>query len=494
MTVILASRFDITPEAVLAVAWKGEPVTIDGAALSRIATSRAAFLRYLDADPNASVYGVNQGHGEMIGRTLDEKDRQHLARLKPLAAAVAFGEPYPHRVTRAMVLARLANLLGGHGMATPRLVEALAGMLNRGPIPCVPRQGQGGPGEILVLYTLFAALAGRLALQAGERGALINGSPAAAAVLADAVLTAERRIAVAEEVLALAIVAFNAPAEHYETVLGELLGGEHDRRAFARLAALLDGTTDCGAPRAYQAPVSYRIVPHVLAQAHAAIGFAQELAGRSLSSVTHNPVYLAPDETHAHGRCLSTGGFHNPVAAPAMDGIAGAWADLCLICLRLCAGLMNGRVSGFPDFLLAGRGAGETDGHGAVGYLPMAIAGFLEEARAAATRTFIPAADASVFGQDDVGAPALLAWPKCLAAGQSLDSALAVLSVAASQALHVLNRERVPNRLAELLSLVRSRVPPVEGDRVLGPEMQHLSGDLTARIFADDRVGRGVTA
>ena len=147
MTVVLASRFDITPEAVLAVAWKGETVVTDAAALSSIAASRAAFMRYLDEVPNASVYGVNQGHGEMVGRTLDEDDRRRLARLKPLAAAVAFGEPYPHRVTRAMVLARLANLLGGHGMATPRLVEELVEMLNRGPIPCVPRQGQGGPGK-----------------------------------------------------------------------------------------------------------------------------------------------------------------------------------------------------------------------------------------------------------------------------------------------------------------------------------------------------------
>ena len=191
--------------------------------------------------------------------------------------------------------------------------------------------------------------------------------------------------------------------------------------------------------------------------------------------MTHNPVWLAPDDTHPLGRCLSTGGYHNSVAAPAIDGIAGAWADLCLICLRLCAGLMNGRVSGFPDFLLAGRGAGETDGHGAVGYLPMAIAGFLEEARAAASPTFVSAADASVFGQDDVSTPAFLAWSKCMAAGRSLDSALAVLAVAASQALHVMNRDRVPDRLADLLSLVRGRVPPVDADRVLGPEMQRLA-------------------
>ena len=40
---------------------------------------------------------------------------------------------------------------------------------------------------------------------------------------------------------------------------------------------------------------------------------------------------------------------------------------------------------------------------GSVGYLPMAIAGFLEEARAAAARTFISTADAGVAMKVPVG-------------------------------------------------------------------------------------------
>ena len=62
------------------------------------------------------------------------------------------------------------------------------------------------------------------------------------------------------------------------------------------------------------------------------------------------------------------------VAAKPGHNYAAVWADLCLLCERLCVGLLNGRVSGYPDFLLVARGSGETDGHGAVGYLPMAIA------------------------------------------------------------------------------------------------------------------------
>jgi histidine ammonia-lyase len=419
---------------------------------------------------------------------MNAEERQRLARMKPLAAAVPFGEPYPVRVVRTMMLARFTNLMEGHGMGTPRLAEEIAGLLNARSHPVVGQQGQGGPGEILALYTLFADLSKKLDLEPGERGALINGSPGASALLADAALVAERRLSVTMKVLALAVVAFNAPMEHYETLVGDLLGGRHNRTAFSGLARLLDGMADLAPPRAYQAPVSYRIVPHVLGQAKHAVATAHDLAAEAMASVTHNPIYVMPDERHPHGRCLSTGGYHNALAAPAMDAVSGTWADLCLICQRLCVGLLNGRASGYPDFLLSGRKVGEVDGHGAVGYLPMAIVGYMEEARSAASRTFIPAADASVFGQDDVTAPAFLAWPKTMKSGACLDACLAILAVASSQALFVTGRDRVPEALMSLLADVRRIVPPITDDRVLGPELGRLADHLTAEILAEDCV------
>lgn len=215
---------------------------------------------------------------------------------------------------------------------------------------------------------------------------------------------------------------------------------------------------------------------------------ARDLAVQAMASVTHNPIYMMPDDDHPHGRCLSTGGYHNALAAPAMDAVSGVWADLCLICQRLCVGLLNGRASGYPDFLLSGRRVGEVDGHGAVGYLPMAIVGFMEEARSAASRTFIPAADASVFGQDDVTAPAFLAWPKTMKSGTCLDACLAILAVASSQALFVTGRERVPDGLVPLLADIRRIVPAVTDDRVLGPELGQLAGHLTGEVLAEDCV------
>ena len=38
-----------------------------------------------------------------------------------------------------------------------------------------------------------------------------------------------------------------------------------------------------------------------------------------------------------------TGGYHNAMAAPALDDLAAIWADICLLCDRHGSKLLNGR-------------------------------------------------------------------------------------------------------------------------------------------------------
>ena len=484
MTITLTSRHDITLAAFKAVAWEATHVEVPAATLDDLAVLRSAYERLISGEAETRVYGISVGQGEMAVNAMTGDQVDRLARMKPLAAAVPFGPSYPLRVRRGIVLARLANLLGGHGGGTPRLVAEIAGLLNDGPIPEVPQTGHGGPGEILALYTLFADLSKTRDLVAGERGALINGAPCAAALVADAVLAYDRRIELAETVLALAIDAFNAPDEHYRPDLGALWGGAHNQTAFDRLSRLLTHETHIP-QRDHQAPVSFRSVPAMLAQAHWALEQARSLATDALSSVSHNPVWLPPTDHKPYGEAFSTGGYNNAMAAPAMDNLAGAAVELCLICERLSTGLMNSRVSGFPEFLLTDRDAGNTDGHGAIGYIPMAIVGFLEEARQAAQRTFTPASDMSVYGQDNVAATAFLAWPKQETAGRCLDACLALLAVVASQALHVTGRQARNASLAGLLATVRDHVPLIREDRVLGPEIGRLAEAFRASIYPD---------
>jgi histidine ammonia-lyase len=246
-----------------------------------------------------------------------------------------------------------------------------------------------------------------------------------------------RRLQLALETFALSIEAFRAPLEHYDEAL-DTLWGDPDEAAVLR--SLREYLGELHGRRNYQAPVSYRIVPRILGHAHRAVSAAERAAGISLSSVSDNPVYLPPDARHPYGRCLSTGGYHNAMAAPALDDLAGIWADTCLLADRHCGKLLNGQVSHLPDQLLVGRQPGQSDGRGNIGYIPMATNGYVELAKAAAQRTFIPGSDSLGSGQDDVAAPGFIAWSKEARAARCLDASLAMLAVVASQALFVTER------------------------------------------------------
>ncbi len=219
MTLLLKTRRDINLQAVYRVAWQGEGVSIAAEALARIAACRESFLKLIDSDPSVVIYGVTTAMGERASYRLSAQERDQHARIKPFPAAVSFGDPLPERVVRAIVLARLANFLDGHSATSTRIALAVAGLLDGKPLPTVSGSGQGGAGEILALYPLFAELSTGLDLEVKERGSLINGSPCAAALVADAALAARRRVRLAEEIFALSIEAFRAPLEHYDAAL-----------------------------------------------------------------------------------------------------------------------------------------------------------------------------------------------------------------------------------------------------------------------------------
>jgi histidine ammonia-lyase len=480
MTVTLSKRADINLDSVLRVAWRQESVVISEDALAEITRCRAAFLQLIDTDPSVMIYGVTTAMGELASTRLTQEERDRHARIKAFAAATSFGDPFPDRVVRAFVLARLANFVEGNAATTPRITLAVADMLDGRPMPRVASSGQGGAGEILALYPLFADLTARFDLEVKERGSLINGSPCAAALLADAALAARRRIRLIEQVFALSIEAFRAPLEHYDAVLEDLWGDEHEAAALSGLRQFLDATST--GRRNYQAPVSYRIVPRVLGHAHRAVAEAERAATVSLRSASDNPVYIPPDDKHPFGRCISTGGYHNAMAAPALDDLAAIWADICLLCDRHGSKLLNGNSSGLPNLLMVGRHPSDSDGHGSLGYVPMATTGYLEQAKLVAQRTFIPGTESAGAGQDDVAATAFLAWAKEAQAGRCLDACLATLAAVASQALYVSGRNGPP-ALQLFLSDIRSIVAPVDADRVLGPELLGLAEHFTKRAF-----------
>lgn len=477
MTVELDRRDDIDLRAAERVGRGGEGVAISAAARERMATSRAGFLRLIE-HPDVVVYGVTSGYGQAAGVRFGPEERRRHAARPPWQSAASFGEALPGRVTRTIVLARLANYLDGHAAISPELADAVAAMLDGDALPGVPAEGNGGAGEILALSALFAPLAARQGLGEKDTLALINGSPCAAALVADAALTARRRLALVDDVFALAFEALQAPLEHLDPALEELWGDPDEAAALRSLRALLDGAD--GERRAYQAPVSFRILPRMLGRLRRAVREAEAAATTSLRAVTDNPVYIAPDDRHPDGRAIANGGFHNTLAWPAMDALAAAYADLCTLAERHAAKILHGPVSQLPDQLREGPLDPRY-----MGCLPMVQVGFAEAARRAAQPTFLPGSESGGFGQNDVAAPGFFAWRAQAEAGRLLEAALAPLAMIASQAFHVTGRA-VPPALAPRLEEVRASAPVLDGDmHALGPDAAALAERLRAGVFAE---------
>ena len=459
MGVALGSRRDITLEAWERIAWGREHVRVESAVLGRIDAARASFLRLIDR-PDVIVYGVTSGYGDRAGDTLDYEERRRQAPAAALRAA-SFGEPLPERVTRGIVVARLANFLDGHAAVTSTLVENVVALINdREPLPAVPVQGNGGSGEILALAHLFGPLIERSELGEKEGLALINGSPCAAALVADAAIAARRRLALAYDVLAASVEAFRAPLDAYDEALEELWG-EHEARAVRRLRERLDETVE---RRPHQAPVSFRILPRVLGEAERVIDAAAEVAAGSLRAVTDNPTYLPPSHDHPDGRVLSTGGYHDAAAAGALHQLSVCWADLCLLVERhVERHLFSADVS--------------SDVHELARLLQMVAVGYAEEARGAAAPVILPRGGP---GQNDVTAPALLAWSREQTAGAALEATLATLAVAACVLLPSgAGKEAVRAVVSETSAAVAS----LHDGRAIGGHLEDLARVFRQRVL-----------
>lgn len=471
MTVQLNSRADFTIPNFARVAWDRAPVFFSESAARRMAECRAGFMTLISGNPDITVYGVTSGYGQFARVRFTPEERRAHARKPPFGAHAAFGPPLPERVARGILFARLANYVEGHGAVRPELAKAVADMLDGRPLPKVSAMGQGGAGEILGLAPLFGDLADAFELAEKESLALVNGSPCAAALVADCVVAMERRLPLIEQVFALSAEAILAPMEAYAADLDELWSDPHDAAALQVLRANLAGGSDRRRP--YQAPVSYRILPRVLGQFRRALAQARDVAERSLRAVTDNPVYLPPDTRHPHGRVYSTGGYHNGAAYPALDALAAAAADLCTICDKHTSKLLDGRYSLLPDQLQAGEGY--------LGCLGMVQVGYAEEAKRAAQRNFLPGSEGGGFGQNDTAPPTFIAWRAQEQAAYCLEAALAALAVVASQALDVTDRA-APPALRGLLADVRRHVPPMTHQRPVAPDMERLVAALREDI------------
>jgi histidine ammonia-lyase len=165
--------------------------------------------------------------------------------------------------------------------------------------------------------------------------------------------------------------------------------------------------------------------------------------------MTDNPTFVFPEERPPHGAVLSNGSYHNALAAPMINSFARAWADLAQLAAHQVQRLVEA-----PEGLLA------TEADSRLTSLYMTQTGWAEEARQAAQPTLISLGGV---GPTEASSPGLLAWRLANEAGGALDVCLATLAIVAGHTIEQAGR-RAPRRLADLLDLVLTSLPPGSDD------------------------------
>ena len=475
----------LTLEQVAAVADGHEQVTLSADARARTEAARAVVTRALERD--APVYGVNTGFGSFAEVRIGPGDLQALQLNLLRSHAAGVGPPLPVRAVRATMLLRANVLACGFSGIRTQTLDALIALLNAGIHPIIPSRGSvGASGDLAPLAHLALVLVGEgqataggeplegaaalraaglepVTLEAKEGLALINGTQPSAALLALALLDAERLARTADVAAALSIDALRGSSRPFDRrihdargVAGQSLAADNILRLLAA-SGINASHADCGR---VQDAYSMRCAAQVHGAAREALSWIRHTVEHEANAATDNPMVFADAE-----EIVSGGNFHGAPVALAADLLAIAVTHLATISERRAERLVNPHLSGLPAFLT--RSGGVQSGLMMAQVTAAAVASELKVLAHPASVDTIPTSGNK---EDHVS----MSMAAALKAQQAVDLARHVLAIellCASQAIDLLAPLTTSAPLARVHAAVRAHVAVLDGDRPPAPDI-----------------------
>jgi histidine ammonia-lyase len=445
---------------------------------------------------DAPTYGINTGFGDFAEVRVPAGSLAALQVNLLRSHAAGVGEPLPIPVVRATMALRANVLAKGYSGIRLETLERLVDMLNRGVHPVVPSRGSvGASGDLAPLAHLALVLIGEgeawrgdtpepgmaalgraglepVALAAKEGLALINGTQASAALLALAVADAERLARAADIAAALSIDALRGSTRPFDPRIHEARGFTGQRLSAANLAALLAASpinashANCGR---VQDAYSMRCAAQVHGAARDALGFARRTAEAEANAATDNPMVFAD----AH-EIVSGGNFHGAPVAVAADIVCLALAQLATISERRSERLVNPALSGLPAFLT--RHGGLECGLMLAQVTAAAVASEIKTLAHPASVDSIPTSA----GREDHVSMSMAAALKAFRATDLARHVVACELLCACEAIDLLAPLTSSPPLMRVHDFIRARVPIVERDRSVSPDLRRISDMIAA--------------
>jgi histidine ammonia-lyase len=498
---------DLDFAVIYSIADRRVQVELAPALLERLQQRRRTAVEALTS--GAAVYGVNTGLGaaSTTRLTAEQQTRQQHSLLKARAVG---GPPWLGRKeARAVLAMRLRTLLQGDAGVSPELCQALVRLLDADLLPAIPVHAGGSAGEIIPMSHAFGPLTGighflpkeavgdfsgqLLEASEGLAGAgldafrlgpkegiaLLQGIPGTLALALLVARSARQLFFQSLTVSALSIAVSKGSRDPYEestargdAVLAQVLG------QIRRLAGPED------APRALQAPVSFRVAGPTLANLWRAVRELEASIERGLNAVSDSPAFL-------DDRFVGTTGFHGVDVASRLDTLNSAFVSVAEVSAARLHRLLEERVTGLPRQLARVPGP-ET---GMVNVHKRAV-GEAHLLRRAAVPSAVGTMETSL-GQEDVQS---FSWEAAQTSRWAVERTRVVIAcelLAACRAVALRREggdgtEALPAELNGFVARVGEEVPDDLVDRTFGVDIQKLTellenglGDTISERFPD---------
>ena len=458
---------------------------LDRAARERITRSR----QHVDAIVGSGqmVYGINTGFGPLCTTVIPAGDIRKLQVNLLQSHSVGVGDPVPVEMSRLMLILKSHALAMGYSGIAPETAERILWHIDSDIIPVVPSQGSvGASGDLAPLAHLFLPLIGLgkvmdggvvldgatvlqryglkpLELGAKEGLALINGTQFIGAY---AVKVAERLQSCldhADIVAAMNLEAMLGSAQPFIPELHELRPYAGCRYVADRIHCMLDGSEILRSHEhcsRVQDQYSLRCIPQVHGASRNAWLHLKEMLHVELNSVTDNPIIF-----DAH-KAVSGGHFHGQPLALPLDYATLAAAELGNISDRRIYFSLEGRIEGLPKLLMADTGL--NSGFMIPQYTSAALVSENKSLCFPASADSIPTS----LGQEDHVSMGPISARKALMVVENLEKILAIELVCAAQGFDFRKPLKSTPMLNACHDYVRSRIDPVQKDRVFADDIQ----------------------
>src|SRR5207302_7258656 len=137
----------LSPSDVVAVARRGEPVSLGPEGKTRWRQARTLVDRLVKED--RVVYGLTTGVGALKNVRIPPADTRLLQRNLLMSHAVGVGPPLPSELVRAGMLVRVNQFCQGTSGVSPIVAQRMVDLLNHDICPWVPEKGSlGASGDL----------------------------------------------------------------------------------------------------------------------------------------------------------------------------------------------------------------------------------------------------------------------------------------------------------------------------------------------------------